>query len=122
MNEIEEMALIMCEYVKIQGMKKLYIMDCQNNKFLLISHNTGLAEALYNAGYRKTEVKTNGDFFRSISGTIPDEQFANDNVEVVRSVKGGELFIARVVGEVFSTKNEAYQANLEWLKKEYKGE
>lgn len=86
--------------------------DCQNKR---------IAKALINAGYHKTEVKTNGDYVRSISLTITDEQFADDNVEVVTSIEGKELFIARLVGEVFSTKNEAYQANLEWLRQEYRG-
>lgn len=54
-EQIEEMMQVIFDYVNSKGMKNVYIVG---NEFASdmksYFHNFGVAEALYNAGYRKT--------------------------------------------------------------------
>lgn len=54
-KEIEEMAQVIFDYVDSKQMTKVYIVSNHANELAKpFLHNTGVAEALYNAGYRKT--------------------------------------------------------------------
>lgn len=54
-KEIEEMAQVIFDYVDSKQMTKVYIVSNHAHELAKpFLHNTGVAEALYNAGYRKT--------------------------------------------------------------------
>lgn len=54
-KEIEEMAKVVCDYVKSENMSSVKILANVNPELLYATHNTGVAEALHKAGYRKIE-------------------------------------------------------------------
>lgn len=59
-NEIEEMAKSLFDYVDDKKQKKVYILGNGTAKEMReYSHNQGIAEALYNAGYRKEKTCKN---------------------------------------------------------------
>lgn len=53
-NEIEEIAKTIFDYVGSKGQKHVYVLGNDTAKEMReYSHNQGIAEVLYNAGYRK---------------------------------------------------------------------
>ena len=54
-KKIEEMAKYICGYVQSKELDSLKLISCKsgNPLFLGVSHNYGVAEYLYDAGYRK---------------------------------------------------------------------
>lgn len=67
-KEIEEMANLVCDYVKSRELDKVYILQNVEPDLLFTTHNGGVAEALYNAGYRKTV------WHKVADGDLPPEQ------------------------------------------------
>lgn len=53
-KEIEEMAQVIFDYVDSKQMTRVFIVNHANELAKPFLHNTGVAKALYNAGYRKT--------------------------------------------------------------------
>lgn len=59
-NEIEKIAKVIFDYVDSKGQKRVYILgNCTAKEMREYSHNQGIAEALYDAGYRKEKTCKN---------------------------------------------------------------
>lgn len=54
-KEIEEMAQVIFDYVDSKQMTRVFIVNHANELAKPFVHNTGVAKALYNAGYRKID-------------------------------------------------------------------
>lgn len=59
-NEIEKIAKVIFDYVGSKGQKKVYVLGNGTAKEMRdYTHNQGIAETLYNAGYRKEKTCKN---------------------------------------------------------------
>ena len=77
-EQIAKMAKEVCKYVQSRKIEKAYILEKPKDEMFQYSHNYGLAEALYNAGYRKAK-ETAKEIFNTLikiavnefGGTLP---------------------------------------------------
>lgn len=79
---------------------------------------------IVNAGY--IQLKTNGDYIRKMYAKS-DEVLADDEISITYNycIEDGKCICecsAKLVNKTFDTYGKAYNANLEWLQQEYKGE
>ena len=131
-NEINS-AIDRCDKC-IEEMQKIICYSCQNatgeddfipcNEICVYCKIT--IEALIKAGYHKTEVKTNGDYIRKMYAKS-DEVLAGEEISITYNycIEEGKCIcecFAKFVNKTFDAYYKAYNANLEWLKQEYKEE
>lgn len=87
-KQIEEMAKLISQYVIDKG-RKVSLVGTMNEELLEMTHNTGIAEAFYEAGYRK-EQETVKEVFGEIASfnkTLTDALVENGLYNNGRSVE-----------------------------------
>lgn len=119
-KEIKEMGKFACVVCEMCGTDEKGGFRCgagANQDVCVLCQELG--EALYNTGYHKTKVKTNRDKIRSMA----DKELADLCIAGSWDDYADEpCYISTMTHGVYWTYEEAYQSNLEWLKKEHKGE